>query len=142
MTNHDALANDTTTKRIQWIREYVVLQEQLVSEAVSKLDPAATEFDFEYSLPPTIAISGTTWSTKAHGAGVMFVNPRTKTIVDVHVGFMDSPNTFDAWRLVQYCESILGTKEDFTSWQSTLDELARDGRIIPHEKHERHYVLK
>ena len=135
MANRDTLSDDTTTKRLQLIREYVILQEKLVLEAVSKLDPAATEFDFEYSLPPTITIDGTVWSTKAHGAGVMFVNSRTRTIVDVHVGFMDSPNAFDAWRLVQYCESILGTNEDFTSWQYTLDELARNGRIIPHEKH-------
>jgi len=142
MTNHATLSDDTTAKRLQRIREYVVLQKKLISKAVFRLDPAATEYDFEESLPPAITIDGTTWSTKAHGLGVMFLTPQSKTIVDVHVGFIDAPNAFDAWRLVQYCESKLGTNEDVTSWQSTLDELARDGRITLHERHERHYVLK
>ncbi len=142
MTNHDTLSNDTTTKRLHLIREYVKLQEILVSEAVSKLAPSATEYDFEDSLPSTTTIDGTTWSAKAHGLGVLFSNTVTKTVVDAHVGFIDAPTAFDAWRLVQYCESLLGTIEDVSSWQMTLDKLADDGIIQPHNKHERHYIMR
>ena len=142
MTNHDTLANDTTTKRLHLIREYVQLQERLVSEAVSKLAPFATEYDFEESLPTTTTIDGATWSAKAHGLGVLFSNPTTRAVVDAHVGFIDAPTTFDAWRLVQYRESLLGTNEDVKSWQVTLDKLADDGIIQPHNKHERHYVMR
>ena len=143
MTNHDTLSGDTTTKRLQLIREYVALQEKLVSVAVSQLDPAATEYDFEESLPTmTTMDDGTTWSVTAHGLGVMFTDPKTKIVVDAHVGFIDAPNAFDAWRLVQYCESKRKTTEDVKSWQETLDELDRNGTIEPHEKHERHYVMK
>ena len=142
MTNHNTLSNDTTAKRLELIREYVVLQEKLASEAVSKLDPAATEYDFEESLATTTTIDdGTTWRANAHGLGVMFTNPKTKIVVDAHVGFIDAPHAFDAWRLVQYCESKLKTNEDVKSWQETLDELDRNGSIEPHSKHERHYVL-
>lgn len=143
MTNHDTLSSGTTRQRLQLIREFVALQEQLVSEVVSRLDPAATEYDFEDSLPATITIDdGTTWSATAHGLGVMFTRPKTKIVVDAHVGFIDARNAFDAWRLVQYCESKLKTHEDVKSWQETLDELDRDGTIEPHVRHERHYVLK
>ncbi len=139
--NHDTLSNDTTMKRLRLIRDYVDLQNKLVTETVSRLDSSVTEYDFEESLPPTIIIEGTTWLTRAHGLGVLFSNPRTKVVVDAHVGFLDAPTAFDAWRLVQYCESLLGTDEDFQSWQTTLDELLHDRIIEAHSKHERHYVM-
>ncbi|MEW4565151.1 hypothetical protein AB1K70_21690 [Bremerella sp. JC770] len=143
MSNHETPLGKTTTSRLQLIREYVVLQAKLLSETVSKLDSSATEYDFEESLPTTaVGDDGTAWSVKAHGLGVMFVNPKTKIVVDAHVGFIDAPSVFDAWRLVQYCESKLGTGEDVKSWQETLDKLGSNGIIEPHAKHERHYVFK
>ena len=143
MSNHETPSGKTTTKRLQLIREYVVLQGNLISETVSKLDSSATEYDFEESLPTTIiSDDGTNWSVKAHGLGVMFVNPKTKVVVDAHIGFIDAPSAFDAWRLVQYCESKLGTSEEMRSWQETLDKLESDGSIEPHAEHARHYVVK
>ncbi len=138
---HDTSSNETTTKRVQLIQDYVTLQQKLVSEAVSKLDPSATEYDFEESLPTTITIDNSTWTTIVHGLGVMFANLNTKTIVDVHIGFIDAPTAFDAWRLVQYCESLLGTNEDMKSWEKTLENLVREGVILPHEIHDRHYIM-
>ena len=131
-----------TRKRYQLIREYVALQKKLVTEAWSKLRPDATEYDFEDSLPTSITIDdGTTWLTNVHGLGVMFISQNTKIVVDVHEGFIDSPNAFDAWRLVEFSESKYGTDEAVESWQRTLDALVHNGMIIPHSRHERHYVL-
>lgn len=139
--SQDTSSNDITRKRVPLIHDYVSLQQKLVSEAVCKLDPGATEYDFEESLPTTIGVDNSKWATKVHGLGVMFANLKTKTIVDVHVGFIDAPTAFDAWRLVQYCESLLGRNEDMKSWEKTLETLVREGAIMPHEKHDRHYVL-
>ena len=141
MANLDNFSNNSTSARLQMIHTYVTLQNQLISEAVSKLTPGATAYDFEKSLAATTTIQGITWHAMAHGLGVAFTNPQTKAVVDAHVGFIDSPNIFDAWRLVQYCESQLGTREDVNSWQNTLENLVRDGTIKPHTKYERHYIL-
>ncbi len=143
MTTNNTLSVNITMKRLQLIREYVALQEKLVSAAVSKLSPGASEYDFEESLAAKTTIDdGTTWLAKAHGLGVMFTNPKSRTVVDAHIGFIDAPNVFDAWRLVQYCESTQRTNEDLKSWQETLEELTRNGTIEPHRRHERHYVMK
>lgn len=141
MTNHDRATSTLKAQRIHLIREFVDLQQKLVMEAISKLAPSATEYDFKESLPDAVTIDDGEWSAKAHGLGVLFTNRKTGAVVDVHVGFMDAPAGFDAWRLVQFSESLLGTTEDFKSWQDTLDELCGEGIIEPHTKHERHYSI-
>lgn len=76
-----------------------------------------------------------------HGVGIMFVNRQTKIVVDSHVGFIDAPTAFDAWRLVQYCESRLDTNEEYDSWNETLKILESQEVIKPHSRYDRHYVL-
>ena len=142
MIKHNSFSENKTIERLHLIREYVQLQNKLVSKAVSELDSDATEFDFEDSLGDAVTIDGVKWAAKAHGLGVMFTNLRTNLVVDVHVGFIDAPTAFDAWRLVQYAESKQGTNEDLKSWQETLNELGREGVLEQHGKYEGHYVIK
>jgi hypothetical protein len=105
------------------------------------LGASITEFDFKKSIPKSMIVDDCEWTTHPHGVGVMFVNRRTKIIVDVHVGFIDAPTAFDAGRLVQYCESRFGTDEEYDSWNATLKLLESQGMIIPHPNYDRHYVL-
>jgi hypothetical protein len=132
---------ETTKSRLLLIQGFLCWQQRLIAESASHLDPAATEFDFKSSLPSTTTIDGTAWLTTAHGVGARFVNSVTGIVVDAHVGFLDSPTAIDAWRLVQYCESLNGTSEDFDSWQDTLETLAAHGIIDRHTKIRRHYTL-
>lgn len=142
MKDHKMHSGKRHHERLHLIREYSELQQKLVAEAVSRLDPAATEYNFEDSLETNISIDGSTWAAQAHGIGVMFVQEQEKLVVDAHEGFIDAPAAFDAWRLVQYSESKQGTDEDVESWQHTLHELTHEGVLTPHKKHERHYVLR
>lgn len=142
MTEHEIPAENITAKRFQLILEYIRLQEMLVAKAVAKFNPEVTEYDFKECLAATTTLNGVEWTARAHGLGVMFTNPESNVVVDVHVGFVDAPAAFDAWRLVQYCESRFGTSEELNSWQLTLDKLVHDGTLEPHGKYERHYLAK
>jgi hypothetical protein len=129
------------TNRIGLVRDFVHLQERIISKAVSILGASITEFDFKKSIPKSMIVDDCAWTTHPHGVGVMFVNRRTKIIVDVHVGFIDAPTAFDAGRLVQYCESRFGTDEEYDSWNATLKLLESQGMIDSHPNYDRHYVL-
>ena len=140
MTTH--LKSGESQRRLQLIREYVELQEALVVQAVSQLHPSATEYDFKESLPKSVTVNQVEWSTQAHGVGVMFTNTLTNIVIDAHVGFLDAPSAFDAWRLVQFEESQLRMRIKFDDWQSILTTFADQGVIERHKGHQDLYLLK
>ncbi|MEC4813901.1 MAG: hypothetical protein SAK29_11605 [Scytonema sp. PMC 1069.18] len=46
------------------------------------------------------------WKFQRHGVGIYFIGSQSGKVVDVHLGVFKHPKAFDAWRLVQYFESI------------------------------------
>lgn len=68
--NPDADSSDTRVFEI--MREYVAIQQKLVLEAHSHIDPSASEFTFRDTLPVSVRVDGEDWSTMYHGGGVMF----------------------------------------------------------------------
>ncbi|WP_390620931.1 DUF6896 domain-containing protein [Thalassoglobus neptunius] len=112
------------------IQKFVAIQRPLVLKTIAELNLSETELEIAIylplviqQLPEFINVDSVDWRLQAHGLGVMFTNIATNTIVDAHNEFFGSPSAFDAWRLVQFTESISGEHQDFESWQSMLEEL-------------------
>lgn len=54
----------------------------------------------------SISVLGKTWKFQRHGAGILFQETESKTIIDAHRGVIDHSKSFDSWRLAQYFESL------------------------------------
>jgi hypothetical protein len=131
----------TILDQYQLIRQYINIQELLLNEVITKLPPTASEFDFARFLPRYIVADGEKWSVGAHGVGILFENERTHEIVDAHEGMFDAKDAVDAWRLLQFGESVGICDTTFESWQETLNELSNLGQLEKHKLRKHHFVL-
>lgn len=64
--------------------------------------------DFMASVPKhgELIVDGNVWTFHRHGMGVMFKNKITKIVIDAHRIYNDVPNAIDAWRFMQFLESL------------------------------------
>jgi len=128
-------------KPIEILRKYVEKQSALVNILVSGLDGNIDDLNFKALLPRAIEALGAEWQLTPHGVGVLFRNVRTGEVIDAHVGFLESPDIFDAWRIEGYVRSL--KQEDVAPghWARILEQLARDGWVTPYPGYANHYVL-
>lgn len=136
---HKAFCNMNAELSI--IRSYVEKQAALVDCVKERLDGSIGKFDLRNAVPASVKTNGIAWTLSPHGLGVCFKSEATEEVIDVHVGFLDAPNAFDAWRLALYCESLHLRQRDHSEWDRTLLNLAACQSIIPHAVHSKHYVL-
>lgn len=53
-----------------------------------------------------INVSNKNWYFQRHGNGVCFIEQDNGQVIDVHLKMLEHPDAFDAWRLIQYFESV------------------------------------
>lgn len=94
-----------SAEAVQIISEFVELQNNL-NLAFRQIYPNVTK-SFSANCPRQglLSLREEKWTFDKHGVGVFFQSEKSYIIVDIHSGFVDYPQAFDAWRLVQYFES-------------------------------------
>ena len=126
---------------IDLIQSLISKQKNLTRSLHSQSSAIIDEITLRYHVPCFIKVGRQTWATKVHGIGILFKNTSTGEIIDMHVGVLENPDVFDAWRLFQYSESIKGKNHGYNVWCKVLEDLATEGMIIPDAKYYRHYTL-
>lgn len=81
--------------------EFVKYQTQLLSSLNDK-HPNMKLFELPRSFE--ITNQGDLWSCRRHGAGIWFENKSNGVVIDTHKN-IESPATFDAWRISTFLES-------------------------------------
>ena len=94
-----------SAEAVQINSELVTLQNNL-NLAFRQIYPNVTK-SFSANCPRQglLSLQEEKWTFDKHGVGVYFQSEKSYIIVDIHSGFVDYPQAFDAWRLVQYFES-------------------------------------
>ena len=124
---------------LEHIRTFVWLQRNLIQ--LLQLPNDIDELSFRSAIPKKVYLDGAEWSVITHGIGIRFTNRATADVVDAPVGFVDAPNSFDAWRLSVYFDSKKLFPNDEKSWISILEELARNQAILPCQRRDGLYSL-
>lgn len=134
------------SKLMEQLRCFVDLQISLVA-AFSRAFPEISDREFmvDASKQGCVDTGRELWLFKKHGGGLAFKNWDGVTI-DVHSQFT-SPDLFDAWRVMQYVESInrLDSDErednrdfeqvDHRQMESWLSQLATTGKLVRCSSH-------
>ncbi len=121
----------TAAELIGFIRELLVLQERLVA-AFRNAFPRSRDWQFLLDFPSfgELNLDGAMWSFRKHGSGLRFVSSQG-VIVDAHC-WLGRPELFDAWRLLQYVESVVPRAEVPASeaeLEASLEQLHGSGQI-------------
>ncbi|MBF2016002.1 MAG: hypothetical protein IGS23_12515 [Rivularia sp. T60_A2020_040] len=94
-----------SAEAIQIISEFVELQNNLILAFRQIYPNVSKSFSVNCPRQGLLSLEGEKWTFDKHGVGVYFQSEKSDIIVDIHAGFVDYPQAFDAWRLVQYFES-------------------------------------
>lgn len=80
------------------------------------------------------------WSFQRHGSGVLFKANKDGTVIDAHLGMLKAPDAFDAWRLLQYFESVGVGSVEYANVsygvaaerqvESLLEKLCKEGHLV------------
>ncbi|MCC6996752.1 MAG: hypothetical protein IT370_19220 [Deltaproteobacteria bacterium] len=123
------------------LSEYRALQVGLIG-VLRAAHPGVRDWDALHELPRrgTVVFAGEEWGFMKHGAGVRFTGAGSGRIVDPDVELERCPGGIDAWRLVDYFESlgIKGVEWDGRCWPVVEDgdvevlvqALARAGVLV------------
>ena len=134
------------SKLMEQLRCFVDLQISLIA-AFSRAFPEISDREFMVDAPKQGCVDTglELWLFKKHGGGLAFKNWDGVTI-DVHSQFT-SPDLFDAWRVMQYVESInrldSDEREDYRDFEqvdhrqmeSWLSQLATTGKLVRCSSH-------
>ena len=92
----------------------------------------------------SLDLNGEGWTFKRHGSGIRFTSDRRGHVIDAHRNIVSYPAGFDAWRLLQFLETIdpanldlageAGGLEDESKINELLSSLAAQGVIAPVEQ--------
>lgn len=95
-------------------------------------------------------LNGEGWTFKRHGSGLRFTSDRQGHVIDAHRNVVSYPAGFDAWRLLQFFETIetdnldladeASGLEDESKINELLSSLAEQGVIAPVEQSAGLYV--
>lgn len=92
---------------IEIISEFSQTQAALCQELVAEYALSSDE-ELTTLVPRKgqLALAGQEWSFARHGLGVMFSNQSDTRIIDAHQSPVSLPQALDAWRLMQFFESL------------------------------------
>lgn len=113
------------------IRALLILQSRLMT-AFREAHPDVQDWPMLLDCPRSgvIVSDGERWAFQKHGSGLTFRN-ESDVVVDMHRGLPDA-DIFDAWRLLQYLESVRAQAHvppTESALTVTLDELSRGGYL-------------
>ncbi|MEA5598703.1 DUF6896 domain-containing protein [Rivularia sp. UHCC 0363] len=94
-----------SAEAVQIISEFAQIQNDLICAFRQIYPNVSKSFSVNCPRQGLLSLQGEKWTFDKHGVGVYFQSENSDIIVDVHAGFVDYPQAFDAWRLVQYFES-------------------------------------
>ncbi len=120
------------------VRKFASLQQSLIK--LLELGDV-NEATFRSLLPKEVTLEKVTWQVVAHGVGVRFTSRMTGEVVDAHVGFLESPGAFDAWRLSTYFRSLRKKPDEQSEWEKLLKTLQESGGIHPDDARSHLYVV-
>ncbi len=132
---------------------FVELQSNLISTFQQRF-PQIIDSEYLLNSPRSGSILSQEeeWQFQRHGVGICFAGQKSSKVVDAHVGMLEYPQAFDAWRLFQYFESIGIEKirylsdvfdvSDEDSIENLLICLLQDGLIVIASKQGKLYTLK
>jgi hypothetical protein len=91
---------------LKHINDFLSLQHSLLRE-IDTVHPGGLQSKLILRVPKkgAILVEGETWEFQKHGAGLRFTRNADSNVVDVS-NFVTDASVFDAWRIVQYLESI------------------------------------
>lgn len=88
----------------------------------------------------SLVLNNDVWGFRRHGSGVLFKSSKDGTVIDAHLGMVKVPDAFDAWRLMQYFESMgIGTAKyadvpykvaTERQVEELLEKLNKDGHLV------------
>jgi hypothetical protein len=123
------------------LENFVQLQISLVGVLKNQYSEVS-DWELLLDLPKrgTFSCNEEEWEFRQHGRGVCFQQRHGRgMVIDVHRG-LNHPEDFDAWRLLQYFESLgLPESEDF--WEKQLQELMVVGAVSEHRNIPKLYTL-
>ena len=122
------------------ISTFVRLQNRIISFALHGQTVASPVF-LRDVIPRSVRFNECEWLCSVHGVGVRFCNLRDGCVIDAHVGILDHPTAFDAFRLSEYFESIDFHPSTFKQVQQMLLQLESDRQITKCDELENHYFL-
>ncbi len=94
-----------SAEAVKIISEFAELQNKLNLEFRHIYPNINQSFSANCPRQGLLSLEGEKWTFDKHGVGVYFQSEKKYIVVDIHAGFVDYPQAFDAWRLVQYFES-------------------------------------
>jgi hypothetical protein len=117
---------------IIYIRRYIELQRTLLA-AFKEAFPDVSDWEFLLDAPKSgeVIVDGESWLFRKHGAGLSFRRADGVTI-DAH-RHLSIPVGIDAWRLLEYIESIDVDCDSSLSERCLEKELAKlegEGQIV------------
>lgn len=136
---------------IELIFEFAEIQNRLCRTVVSEYS-LQDDRSVIFSAPKAgaLELNGERWMFKRHGSGLRFINDNQGYVIDAHRNIVSYPAGFDAWRLLQYLETVdtadldmvgeAGGLEDESKINELLSSLAAQGVIVPVEQSAGLYV--
>jgi hypothetical protein len=134
------------------IAEFAGTQSRLCRAVISKYN-LRDDGSVIFSAPKVgfIELNGEGWTFNRHGLGLRFTGNRQGHVIDAHRNFVSYPAGFDAWRLLQFLETVetanldlsgeTGSLEDESKLNELLSSLAAQGVIAPVEQIVGLYVM-
>lgn len=116
---------------LPFIRSFLRLQKVLL-EAFKSAYPNLHDWHLLLDFPRSghIAVHSENWSFRRHGTGLIFTNSNG-TVVDVPK-YLENPDLFDSWRLLQYLESMLPEHQPISESElsTEIERLVRSGLLL------------
>ena len=126
------------------ITEFTKTQDSLCQKVIGEYC-LQDDVSVVFSVPKigVIDLNGERWTFKRHGSGIRFTSSDRGHVIDAHRTVVSYPAGFDAWRLLQFLETIdtanlelaqeTGGLEDETKINELLSSLSAQGVIAPVE---------
>ncbi|GEM_PF-5401787 len=93
---------------IQFILDFVKIQEQLIKNFHRIYDDQIADWEYLLDCPNNgyFSLFGENWKFEKHGKGICFIGQKSGKVIDAHKGILSDSQVLDAWRLIEYFESI------------------------------------
>lgn len=88
------------------LSKFSALQFALISEFFEIFPSAGQDFMRDVPKNGEISVKGEMWQFRKHGQGVRFYHPESGRIVDSHRFYGGIFDVIDAWRIMQFAESV------------------------------------
>lgn len=110
---------------------FSALQSTLISAFFARFPNADRHLFHGVPKHGQVHTSGESWNFQRHGQGVRFHHPETGRTVDAHRSYEDHLDAVDAWRILQFAESIGMSPLNERSIEESLTVAAHLGILRP-----------